>query len=191
MTQDGETGWSIADATVCTGTPDLAGQEPNRTNANPGDGQRGRRRAVSVQRRHAERAEPANAADDAAIALTPTFVSGTESYTADVLYSVVSTTVTATPTHASATEVIKLGGTEDADGTVSLTLGDNVITVEVTAQDSATKTYTVTVTRAQSVLSGTALVSNIGQDTSSAGLLGSFEWVQSFITGNPMQTVTT
>ena len=125
-----------------------------------------------------------NAADDAAIALTPTFVSGTESYTASVLYSVVSTTVTATPTHASATEVIKLGGTEDADATVNLALGDNVITVEVIAQDGTTKTYTVTVTRAQTALSGTALVSNTGQADSSATNVGNNAWAQSFTTGS-------
>ena len=36
----------------------------------------------------------------------------------------------------------------DADGTVSLSVGSNVITVEVTAEDgSTTRTYTVTVTR--------------------------------------------
>ena len=126
-----------------------------------------------------------NAADDAAIALTPTFVSGTESYTADVLYSVVSTTVTATPTHASATEVIKLGGTEDADATVNLALGDNVITVEVTAQDGTTKTYTVTVTRAQPALSGTTLVSNTGQAAAgSISTVGHNEWAQAFTTGS-------
>ena len=47
-----------------------------------------------------------------------------------------------------ATAVIKLGGTVDTDGTVALAVGENVITVEVTAEDtSATETYTVTVTR--------------------------------------------
>ena len=103
--------------------------------------------------------------------------------TGDAPYSVVETKVTATPAQDTATVVIKRNGTEDADGTVRLTLGDNVITVEVTVGGD-TKTYTVTVTRAQSVLSGTALVSNIGQDTSSAGLLGSSEWGQSFTTGS-------
>ncbi len=59
------------------------------------------------------------------------------------------TTVTATPLDHDATTVIKLNGTVDADGTVDLELGsDNVITVEVTAEDGTTKkTYTVTVTR--------------------------------------------
>ena len=38
----------------------------------------------------------------------------------------------------------------DADGSVALSVGKNVITVEVTAEDnSTTKTYTVTVTRGE------------------------------------------
>ena len=117
------------------------------------------------------------------VTFTPPFASDVETYDGDAPYSVVETKVTATPTVDTATVVIKRNGTEDADGTVRLTLGDNVITVEVTVGGD-TKTYTVTVTRAQSVLSGTALVSNIGQDTSSAGLLGSSEWGQSFTTGS-------
>ena len=44
--------------------------------------------------------------------------------------------------------MIKLGGVTDADGTVSLAVGRNVITIEVTAEDGqTTRTYTVTVTR--------------------------------------------
>ena len=78
-----------------------------------------------------------------------TFASGTESYTASVANNVSQTTVTPTVTDSGASYVIKIGGVEDADGTVSLAVGSNVITVEVTAEDdSTTKTYTVTVTRA-------------------------------------------
>ena len=93
-----------------------------------------------------------NAADDAAITLTPTFVSATYGYTASVANSVESTTVTATPTHARANAVVTPA---DADANtaghqVNLTAGGNtVITAEVTAQDGrTTKTYTVTVARA-------------------------------------------
>ena len=44
--------------------------------------------------------------------------------------------------------MIKLGGVTDADGTVPLAQGSNVITIEVTAEDrQTTRTYTVTVTR--------------------------------------------
>ncbi len=56
--------------------------------------------------------------------------------------------------HSGASYVIKLGKVEDADGEISLAVGSNVITVEVTAEvtaedDSATRTYTVTVARAE------------------------------------------
>ena len=77
------------------------------------------------------------------------FASGTTSYTAQVANSVSQTTVTPTVNHSEASYVIKLGGVEDADGEISLAVGSNVITVEVTAEDEeTTRTYTVTVTRA-------------------------------------------
>ena len=98
--------------------------------------------------------EPAVVSNDATlrglllsgVTFTPPFASGTIAYTADVVSSVSSTTVTATPTHAGANVVIKLGGVVDDDGTVTLAAGANVITVEVTAEDGKTMmTYTVTV----------------------------------------------
>ena len=77
-----------------------------------------------------------------------TFASGTISYSAQVANSVTETTVTPTVNDTGASYVIKLGGVEDADGDISLAVGSNVITVEVTAEDdNTTKTYTVTVTR--------------------------------------------
>ena len=77
-----------------------------------------------------------------------TFSSGTESYTASVAYSVSQTTVTPILSDSEASYVIKLGGVTDADSTVSLSVGANVITIEVTAEDGTTsKTYTVTVTK--------------------------------------------
>ena len=79
-----------------------------------------------------------------------TFASGTTSYSATVANSVSRTTVTPTVSHSGASYVIKLGGVRDTDGTVSLAVGSNVITVQVTAEDDkATQTYTVTVTREQ------------------------------------------
>ena len=78
-----------------------------------------------------------------------TFASGTTSYTASVANSVSQTTITPTVNHSGASHVIKLGGVTDADGVISLSVGSNVITVEVTAEDGITiQTYTVTVTRA-------------------------------------------
>ena len=85
-----------------------------------------------------------------AIELSATFSAGTTSYTASVESSVSSTTVTAETTDEDATAVIKINGVEDADATVDLVAGYNDITVEVTAQDgTTTRTYTVTVLRAQ------------------------------------------
>ena len=82
-----------------------------------------------------------------------TFASGTTSYTASVANSVSQTTVTPTVNHSGASYVIKLGGVTDADGVVSLSVGSNVITIEVTAEDGdTTQTYTVTVTRAENAL---------------------------------------
>ena len=78
-----------------------------------------------------------------------TLDSSTVSYTATVANSVSETTVAPIVNNSNASYVIKLGGEIDADGTVSLTVGINIITVEVTAQDGqTTRTYTVTVTRA-------------------------------------------
>ena len=79
-----------------------------------------------------------------------TFASGTISYNAQVANSVTQTTVTPTVNDSGASQVIKIGGVTDADGVITLSVGSNVITVEVTAEDdSTTLTYTVTVTRAE------------------------------------------
>ena len=83
-------------------------------------------------------------------------------YTASVAYSLAQTTVTPTANHYGASYVIKLGGVTDADGVVPLSVGSNVITIKVTAQDGETsKTYTVTVTRAAPVLSADATLSDL------------------------------
>ena len=78
-----------------------------------------------------------------------TFNSATTDYTASVGNEVTETTVTATANDSGAAYAIKLDGAEDADGTVTLAVGDNTVSVVVTAEDGNTvKTYTVTVTRA-------------------------------------------
>ena len=104
--------------------------------------------------------ESAPASDDATlwklelsdVTLSPVFDPATEMYTPPpVANGVTSTTVTAIPNHADAEYVVKLDGVDDLDGTVGLDVGDNVITVVVTAADDATiKTYKVTVNRAAS-----------------------------------------
>ena len=77
-----------------------------------------------------------------------TFSSGTTTYTSEFTNKPTETIMTPTVSDSGAIYIIKIGGVTDADRTASLAAGDNVITVEVTAEDSRiTLTYTVTVTR--------------------------------------------
>ena len=92
-----------------------------------------------------------------------TFDPAITGYAAEVVNDVAQTTVSPTANDDGATYVIKLDGVSDADGVIPLTVGSNVITIEVTAEDgNATQTYTVTVTRAEplstdATLSGLAM----------------------------------
>ena len=91
-----------------------------------------------------------------------TFDSATTGYTASVAHDVRQTTVTPTTNDNRATYAIKLDGVSDADGVISLAVGGNVITVEVTAEEGETaKTYTVTVSRAAPPLSKDATLSSL------------------------------
>ncbi len=84
----------------------------------------------------------------------------------DVPSFVSTLTVDALPSNSQASYVVKFGGATAPEGEVSLSVGSNVITVEVTAEDGeTTETYTVTVTRAENTpatgaptISGTARV---------------------------------
>ena len=83
------------------------------------------------------------------ITLSPQFASSiyTYTYSADAATTLAETKVMATTNNSNAVAVIKLNGVVDTDGTVDLKLGENIITVEVTATDGTTiQTYTVTVT---------------------------------------------
>jgi uncharacterized repeat protein (TIGR02543 family) len=82
--------------------------------------------------------------------LSPTFASGTITYTASVANSVATGfTITPTTTQANATTVQYLGADGTTAFTGALSVGANVIRTVVTAQDgTTTSTYTVTVTRA-------------------------------------------
>ena len=76
------------------------------------------------------------------------FDPATTGYTASVANDVTQTTVTPTINDDGATYVVKLGGVTDDDSVISLAVGSNVITIEVTAEDGKTaRTYTVTVNR--------------------------------------------
>ena len=88
-----------------------------------------------------------------------TFSSGASTYSGRVEHDMSSTTVTTEPSDAGAAVTITdaAGSTQGTSRTVSLSSGDNEITVTVTAEDViTTKVYTVTVTRAESP----ALVAN-------------------------------
>ncbi len=85
--------------------------------------------------------------------LSPSFVNTTTSYTASVSNAISSITVT--PTSNQTTSVTRVNGTTVARGSASnaiaLNVGNNTITVLVTAPDgTSTSTYTITVNRAPS-----------------------------------------
>ena len=84
----------------------------------------------------------------------------------DVPNFVSAVTVDALPSNSQASYVVRFDGATAPDGEVSLSVGSNIITVEVTAENGeTTETYTVTVTRAENTpatgaptISGTAQV---------------------------------
>ncbi|MDQ3551994.1 MAG: cadherin-like beta sandwich domain-containing protein, partial [Bacteroidota bacterium] len=104
--------------------------------------------------------------------LTPAFASGTTSYTASVANSVTSVDVTPTASNVNAT--ITVNGTPTASGTVrnvALSVGSNMITTIVTAQDGTTKTYTITIIRAPAALAPTAITTAATSITTSGATL--------------------
>ena len=95
------------------------------------------------------------------VRLSPAFSSGVTSYTASVGYTVMQVTIAATTSDGNAaSEFLDGSGNTRTDAAgaagfqVDLSAGENVIRVEVTAQDGmATGTYSVTVTRTEQDLS--------------------------------------
>jgi cadherin-like protein len=91
----------------------------------------------------------------AGASLTPSFASGTTSYTSPITDGTASVTVTPTVNEAHATIQVKIGAGSFAtvasgspSGALALVVGVNTITVLVTAQDGiTTDTYTIAVTR--------------------------------------------
>ena len=85
------------------------------------------------------------------VTLDPMFASDTLEYTADVGSEMASTTVEATATAADAGASVSIAPADanmvEMGHQVDLAVGDNVITVTVTAADGSTQDYTVTVTR--------------------------------------------
>lgn len=89
-------------------------------------------------------------------ALNPAFSGATTSYTASVANSVSGLTVTplATDTSSAVTVNETTVAAGSASGAIPLDVGQNTITVVVTAEDTSATTYTVTVTRAAPTSSG-------------------------------------
>ncbi|MEK3726189.1 S-layer homology domain-containing protein [Paenibacillus sp. FSL H8-0034] len=81
--------------------------------------------------------------------LSPAFASYTTNYTATVPNDVSVTEVTCNTADSHATVELRLDGAS-VNNPVKLSVGSNIISVVVTAQDSTPKTYNVTVTRAAS-----------------------------------------
>ena len=85
--------------------------------------------------------------------LSPTFDAATTTYSATVANATTSLTVTPTVNQANArVEVndVNIWPPATTSPPISLAIGNNVVSVKVTAQDGTTKTYTVSVTRAAS-----------------------------------------
>jgi N-acetylneuraminic acid mutarotase len=86
--------------------------------------------------------------------LAPAFAPATLSYTAQVSNSVISLSVTPTAGEAHAAIQVRVNGgswnpvtSGSPSGALALNVGDNIVEVQVTAQDSTATTYTLTVTR--------------------------------------------
>lgn len=109
--------------------------------------------------------------------LSPAFVPETTSYTANVPYAVSSIKVNATMKDNSATMTVN--GSPVASGQpsqdISLNVGANSITVVVAAKDLSTKTYTISVTRANNEThdGGSSDNGSSGSGSSNGGSVGS------------------
>ena len=90
-----------------------------------------------------------------------TFAAATTDYAATVPYETTHARLTATAAHAAATL--------ENGGAVALDVGANGIEVEVTAEDGTEKTYTVTVTRKERILSSNADLSGLTAESGADG----------------------
>ena len=123
------------------------------------------------------------------LALNETFAAATTSYTATVpnATSHVKLTPTVDDTGKATVAVGKQGTTltavtdTQASAAIELAVGANAITVRVTAENSATQDYTVTITR--EAPQPTFLVSNMTQTTGAYLVTGDWSVAQAFTTG--------
>ncbi|NQU17756.1 MAG: cadherin-like beta sandwich domain-containing protein, partial [Candidatus Saganbacteria bacterium] len=103
--------------------------------------------------------------------LSPSFSTGTTSYTTTVANAVSSITVT--PTAIGDEGIITVDGSTvssgNASGAISLSVGANAISVVITPTGGSGTTYTVTVTRQAAPPANTYYVSTAGSDTTGDG----------------------
>ena len=96
------------------------------------------------------------------VTLSPAFDAATTGYTATVANNQTHAKLTPTVADTGKATVTVAGNTVNdgtASGAISLDVGDNAITVRVTAEDSTTKDYTVTITRSASTTTPTVSLS--------------------------------
>ena len=92
------------------------------------------------------------------ITLTPSFSPEVQEYSANVPYEVSSVIVSPVPSHSKATATVN-GNSPSTP--VSLEVGENVVTVVVTAESGVQRTYTLTITRAEKLVEAPGPVLNL------------------------------
>ena len=103
------------------------------------------------------------------------FAAGTTTYSAAVPYGTTHARLTATAAHSGATLKAGAGASltavtsGTAGGAIPLAVGANALKVEVTAENGAKKTYTVTVTREERVLSSNANLAGLSVEAKTEG----------------------
>jgi gliding motility-associated-like protein len=104
--------------------------------------------------------------------LSPAFATATTGYTMSVSNAM--TSIQLRPSTSDANATLTVNGTKLTSGTISpaiaLAIGNNIISIVVTAQDGTTNSYAITVTRAPSALSTKLLLSTEKPKTSNATL---------------------
>jgi gliding motility-associated-like protein len=106
--------------------------------------------------------------------LSPTFASGTTSYSSSVANTV--TSITVTPTVADSNATVKVNGTTvtsgQASNAIALNTGSNTITVVVTAQDGTTvNNYIITISRVDLDTDSDGIVNAVDTDDDNDGTL--------------------
>lgn len=141
-------GTAVASGTASNAIPLTVGSNNIAVKVTAQDGTTTKTYTVTVNRAQSANADLASLAISQGT-LSPSFAASNSTYSAIVTNATAS--ITLTPTVSDANATVKVNGTTVTSGTASpaipLVVGPNVITLLVTAQNGATKTYTVTVTR--------------------------------------------